>query len=169
MLRAVLLFYRLLSALAALAMLATFFFVMLGVIARIAGWDLPGLDAYAGYAIAAGLFLALPSTLKRGDHIRVTLVLDRLPVAGRSVMEWWSLLAAFGLSLYVSWYSVRLVWVSYEMHDVSPAADATPLWIPQLAMALGSIGLALAFAHALLARRRGENFIEESDEASHVE
>lgn len=169
MFQALLLFYRLLSALAAVAIVATFVFVILGVIARIAGWDIPGLDAYAGYAIAAALFLALPSTLQRGDHIRVTLVLDRLPGGGKSILEWWSLLAAFGLSSFVAWYAARLVWGSYVMHDISPAADATPLWIPQLAMALGCMALALAFGHALLSRRRGERFIEVSDEASHVE
>ena len=162
-------FYRLLSALSAVALVSTFVFVILGVVARTAGWDIPGLDSYAGYAIAAALFLALPSTLRRGDHIRVTLVLDRLPSAGKSILEWWSLLAAFGLSAYVSWYAARLVWDSYVMHDISPAADATPLWIPQLAMALGCAGLSVAFGHALMARRRGESFIEVSDEASHVE
>jgi TRAP-type C4-dicarboxylate transport system permease small subunit len=38
--------------------------------------DIQGLDAYAGYAIAATLFFALPTALMHGDHIRVTLLLD---------------------------------------------------------------------------------------------
>ena len=72
-------FFRLLLALACVAMVAAFAAVSLSVLSRLFGWDMPGLDAYAGYAIAAALFLALPSTLVRGEHIRVTLVLDRLP------------------------------------------------------------------------------------------
>jgi hypothetical protein len=56
--------------------------VLLGVIAREVHWDIGGLDAYAGYAIAATLFLALPATLQHGDHIRVTLVLTVYPPNG---------------------------------------------------------------------------------------
>jgi hypothetical protein len=57
---------------------------------------------------------------------------------------------AFGAGGVHGWYALRLVWVSYGMHDVSPAADATPLWIPQIAMALGCIGFALSLADALV-------------------
>ncbi|MDP1565188.1 MAG: TRAP transporter small permease, partial [Polaromonas sp.] len=57
-------FYKLLMALSCLAMLAAFGSVILGVLAREAAWDIAGLDAYAGYAIAAALFLALPGTLQ---------------------------------------------------------------------------------------------------------
>ena len=40
-------------------------------------FNLRGTDAYAGYCMAAAAFLALAHTLKRGEHIRVTLFLDR--------------------------------------------------------------------------------------------
>jgi hypothetical protein len=49
--------------------------------------------------------------------------------------------------------------VSYATHDISPGADVTPLWIPQLSMALGCAGLAVAFLHGLVARWRGQEFI----------
>ncbi len=169
MAKLVLNFYKLLMALSCLAMVAAFGAVLLGVIAREVHWDIGGLDAYAGYAIAAALFLALPATLQHGDHIRVTLLLDRVPPKLRGALEWWCLSAAFGLALYIAWYAVRLVWVSYITHDVSPAADASPLWIPQLSMALGCIGFALAFGQALVERWNGGNFIAVSADAAHVE
>ncbi len=162
-------FNRLLMGLSCVAMLAAFGTVMLGVLAREAKWDIAGLDAYAGYAIAAALFLALPGTLQHGDHIRVTLLLDRVSPKMRGILEWWSLGAGFALTAYVAWYAMRLVWVSYSTHDVSPAADASPLWIPQLAMALGCVGFALSFAHALALRWRGGSFIAVSSEAAHIE
>ncbi len=167
--RLVFLFYKLLMALSGLSMVAAFGAVLLGVVAREVHWDIPGLDAYAGYAIAAALFLALPGTLKHGDHIRVTLLLDRVPARLRSALEWWGLIAATGLTVFIAWYAVRLVWVSYVSHDVSPAADASPLWMPQIGMALGCIGFALSFAHALVERWRGGSFIAASSEAAHVE
>lgn len=159
-------FFRLLMALACVAMVAAFVAVSLSVLARLFAWDLPGLDAYAGYAIAAALFLALPSTLVRGEHIRVTLVLDRLAPRARQALEWWCLLAGCALSVYVAWYAVHMVWVSHTTHDVSPSADATPLWLPQLAMALGGIGLALAFLQALWWRLQGRELIASPAAAS---
>lgn len=157
--------HRWLLVLSCVGMLAAFGAVSLGILARLLRWDIPGLDAYAGYAIAASLFLALPATLLRGEHIRVTLVLERLPAAGRAALEWWCLLAGTALSLYLSWYALRLVWVSHVTHDISPGADVTPLWIPQLAMAVGCAGLTLAFLQALSSRWRGTDLLAPADAA----
>lgn len=153
-------FYRLLMTLSCLAMVSAFVAIILGVAAREFQWDFQGLDAYAGYAIAATLFLALPGTLKHGDHIRVTLVMQRLSPRAQNALEYWCLAAASALAVYLAWFACRLVWVSYVTHDVSPSADASPLWIPQLAMALGCIGFATSFCHALWARWSGKAFFD---------
>jgi TRAP-type C4-dicarboxylate transport system permease small subunit len=152
------LFNRVLLAGAALAMVSAFVVVMLGVLGRPLGWSLPGLDAYAGYAIAAALFLALPETLRRDRHIRVLLVAQRLPAAGRRGLEALCVVLGGGLSAALAWYALRLVWLSQRMHDVSTAADATPLWLPQLAMAAGCLGLTAAFVHAGWCRVRGRRW-----------
>lgn len=163
-------FYRLLMVLSCVSMVAAFVVVILGVLSReIAHFSIDGLDAYAGYAIAAALFFALPATLQNGDHIRVTLVLHRLPERVRGAFEWACLAAALALTVYIAWYAVRAVWISYITHDVSPAADASPLWIPQLSMAIGCIGFAMSFAHALVLRARGQVFIAAAGEAHRTE
>jgi TRAP-type C4-dicarboxylate transport system permease small subunit len=164
-----LLFYRLLMALSCLSMLVAFGTVLLGVVAREANWDIAGLDAYAGYAIAAALFLALPETLRHGDHIRVTLLLERVPDSLRRALEWWCLAVATLLALYIAWYASHLVWISYSTHDVSPGSDASPLWMPQLAMALGCVGFALSFMHALIENASGRRFMVTHHDISHVE
>jgi TRAP-type C4-dicarboxylate transport system permease small subunit len=99
----------------------------------------------------------------------VTLLLERVSPRVRGILEWWSLGAGFALAVYVAWYAARLVWVSYSTHDISPAADASPLWIPQLAMALGCIGFALSFVQALVERWHGGSFIAVSSETAHIE
>ena len=147
-----------LGALACVAMVAAFVSVATSVVSRLVGANVPGLDAYAGYAIAAALFLALPMTFQHGDHIRVTLFLDKLPLRVRPWLELWSLAAGFGLALYFAVFAARLVWISHLTHDISTSADATPLWIPQIAMALGCAGFALSLADALWARLRGRTF-----------
>ena len=160
--RLVYLFYQGLLALSCLSMLAAFGSVALGIVARQAQWDIPGLDAYAGYAIVCSLFFALPATLASGDHIRVTLVLDRLPASMRGVMEWFCLSAGLVVAGVMAWFAIRLAWVSWVTHDVSPAADVTPLWIPQMGVVLGCIGFAVAFAHALVVRWQGGDFMAKS-------
>ena len=151
-------FYKLLIILAALAMVSAFMCVMLGILGRQLDFNIRGLDAYAGYSIAAALFLALPDTLRKGDHIRVTLLLQKLPERVRNIFEYWSLIAGAGLSVYLAWFACRLAWQSHSFHDISQGADATPLWIPQIAMALGCIGFALSMLDALLARLQGRAF-----------
>lgn len=151
-------FYKILLALASVSMVAAFLSVMLGIIGRQIDWNIPGLDAYAGYSIAAVLFLALPSAFQHGDHIRVTLLLQSLPARARTAFEYGCLFAGLLLAIGLAWFSSRLAWVSYTLHDVSPAADATPLWIPQLSMVIGCAGFVLAFVHALLARWQGVAF-----------
>lgn len=162
---------RCLAVLAGAALVTAFVVVSLGVLARQMGWDIPGLDAYAGYAIAAALFLALPQTLRRQEHIRVTLLLEKLPPRGRAALEAWSLAAGLALAVFLAVYAVRLVWQSYALHDVSQGADATPLWIPQVAMALGCAGFALSMADALVSRWRGRPYFmaRPGEEPSHAE
>ncbi len=105
------------------------------------GWNLPGLDGYAGYAIAAALFLALPSTLQHNEHIRATLLLDHVSPGTRGRMETVALLLGTGITLYLAWFAMRLVWVSYTLHDVAPTGDATPMWIPAAEHGAGLRGL----------------------------
>ncbi len=163
-------FYAALMALAALALLICFAAVMLGIADRQFGFGLRGLDAYAGYAIAAALFLALPGTLQKGEHIRVTLLLQRLPARGQSVLAWWSLLAGILLSAMLAAYACRLVWVSWLTNDVSQGSDATPLWLPQTAMALGCLGLFVALVDAAISRATGGGFERQAaGEAARVE
>ncbi len=161
--------YRYLMLGACISMVAAFVAIGLGVIAREAAWNIQGLDAYAGYSIAAALFLALPSTLKQGDHIRVTLISQRLGERARYVLEHVCLFGGTALAGYMAYFACRLVWISRTTHDVSQGADATPLWIPQLFMAIGAIGFCIAFIDAWLHHIRGETFYVVGSDTARVE
>lgn len=141
--------------LAALCLVGLLAMVLLSVIGRQANFHLPGTDAYAGYLMAGSAFLALAHTLKRGEHIRVTLLLTTLHGRARRTLELWALSAATLLSGLSAFYSVRLVWQSHSFHDISTGSDATPLWIPQLGMAAGALILCLAFVDELQLEWRG--------------
>ena len=143
------------AALAALFMVLLLAMVLISILGRQLHFNLSGVDAYAGYMMAAAGFLALAHTLKRGEHIRVTLLLNALRGRPRGALEIWSLAAATLLAGLAAWYSVRLAWQSYTFHDISTANDATPLWLPQLPMAIGTVVLAIAFADELVLELRG--------------
>ena len=157
--------------LAALFLIGTLLMVLLGIAGRLLGFQVRGTDAYAGYLMAGAGFLALAHTLMRGEHIRVTLVLEHVGIAGKRRLERASLAIALLLSVAFAWYSVRLAWQSYAFHDISTGNDATPLWLPQLSMAAGNLFLAIAFVDLfvgeLAGRRRAA--APPADEPAHVE
>ena len=157
------------AVLAALCMVGLLITVLLSVVGRQLHFNVPVTDAYAGYLMAAAGFLALAHTLKRGEHIRVTLLLSVLQGRARHALELWALSAASALAVLTAVYSVRLVWQSHAFHDISTAADATPLWLPQLAMAAGTLVLAVAFIDELQLQWRGLRVAPTHTEASHNE
>jgi TRAP-type C4-dicarboxylate transport system permease small subunit len=99
----------------------------------------------------------------------VTLVLQKLPPAWRGVFEAWCLLAATALAAGLAWYAVKMVWVSRATNDVSQGSDATPLWLPQIAMALGCVGLLVALLDAGWCRLRGRPFFAAEGGSANVE
>jgi TRAP-type C4-dicarboxylate transport system permease small subunit len=151
--------------LAALFMVGLLAMVLLGVVSRLFHFHVPGTDAYAGYLMAGAGFLALAHTLKRGEHIRVTLLLSSLGQTGRRALEIWSLGAATLLSALFAFYSCRLAWQSRVFNDISTSNDATPLWLPQLAMAIGSLVLLVAFVDEFVLELRGRRKTTSPDEA----
>lgn len=149
---------------AALCMIGLLAMVLLSIVSRQLNFHVPGTDAYAGYLMAAAGFLALAHTLKKGEHIRVTLVLSHLRGGARRGLEIWSLAAATALASLSAFYSIKLAWQSHTFDDISTASDATPLWIPQLAMAAGTVILAIAFIDELVLELRGRRVQAASDE-----
>lgn len=131
---------------AAFFMVGVLVMVLASVLGRMFGFNLRGSDAYAGYSMAAAAFLALAHTLKRGEHIRVNLLLDRFGPRATHALEVWSHAAGTFFCAVLAVFCVRLVWQSHAFNDVSQGNDATPLWIPQIAMAAGAIVLFVAMA-----------------------
>ena len=155
--------------LAALAMIGVLLMVLISIVSRQLGFNVPGTDAYAGYSMAAAGFLALAHTLKKNEHIRVTLLLGRLKGRALRALQMWSLSAAVLLAALFAYYSVRLAWQSHALNDISTGNDATPLWIPQITMALGTVVLLIAFVDEWLLHLRGRQRGPVPEEALHNE
>jgi TRAP-type C4-dicarboxylate transport system permease small subunit len=155
--------------LGALGMIGTLVMVLIGVAGRLLHFHLPGTDAYAGYFMAAAGFLALAYTFKRNEHIRVSLLLEHLSPRPRRAFEIASLAAGTLLAALFAFFSIKLAYQSFDFNDISTANDATPLWIPQLAMALGTLVLFIALVDELALELSGRRAHKAPAEAARSE
>lgn len=147
--------YSAAGVLAAVFMIGVLVCISLSIGVRQLSMHIPGLDAYAGYCMAAAGFLALAHTLKKGEHIRVTLLLTSLPERARVRLDTLALIAGAVIAANLAWFSCKLVLDSYAYNDISTGEDATPLWIPQLSMAFGSVIFFIAMLDETLCRLSG--------------
>jgi TRAP-type C4-dicarboxylate transport system permease small subunit len=119
------------------------------------GLQVPSLAEIGGFLFVAAAFLALPSTLRAGGHVRVTL-LARLvagPIArGLSALV---LGAALGLAVFATWHLGAQALDSFQFNSLSFGRVRVPLWIPQAVMTAGMGLMALALADELVTVLRG--------------
>ena len=94
--------------------------------------------------MAAASFFAFAYALNHGAHIRVSIVLNALGKK-RVWGELWCFSIGALLATYFAWYAVKATYWSKLLNDISQGQDATPIWIPQLSMAVGSVVLAICF------------------------
>lgn len=135
--------YTLGGVISALFLLAMLGIIVAQMVARWSGVAFPGSTNYAGYCMAAASFFALAYTLNAGAHIRVNLMLSALGRHRR-----WGEIWCFGigalLATYFARYAIKGTMESVRWNDISQGQDATPLWIPQIAMCIGTVLLAVA-------------------------
>lgn len=141
--------YFLSGAIASSLLLILFGLVVVQMISRWMGNNIPGLTTVAGYIMGATSFFALAYTLNEGAHIRVTLLVRNLGPM-QKIVERLSVGAALLMALFMCFYAGKTVYASYLLHEVSQAQDATPLWIPQLAMFVGTLFFAMALIDLFL-------------------
>ena len=131
--------YTCAGVLSGLCMVALFGVTLAGVLSRLFGIYLPGLDGYAGYLLANCSFLGFVYASKMNGHVRMSLVLNAVSAPTRFKLEVWS--SAIGVVLvgYLAFYFIDMALVSFEYGDVSEGQDRTALWIPQIGLAVGSV------------------------------
>lgn len=143
------------AVLAALSLLGIFL-VMVGQVGlRAIGVPFPGADDISAYLCVATTFFALALTFRRGEVIRVGLVLERLGPGPRRAVETVALVLAVIATAYAVWWTLDDVLFSLEIGDLAQGALPIPLWIPKLAMPLGAGLLLVAELDELATVLRG--------------
>ena len=119
------------------------------------GLVVPSYANFAGFFLTGATFFALAYTLKRGAHIRVTLVIQLLGPKARQVVEVWCILVGLAIAGFFTWYTFGLVAESYRFGDMSTGMVAIPIWIPQGALVLGGGVLTIALLDELVTALSG--------------
>ena len=125
-------------------LIAILVIIVLQMLARWTGQVFPGATDYAGYCMAAASFFAFAYALNHGAHIRVSILLTALG-RHRKWGEIWCFGIGTAISTWFAWYAIRGNQISLRFNELSQGLDATPIWIPQLSMSIGTVLLAVAF------------------------
>lgn len=141
--------YLLCGYFAAFCLIAILTIVTMQMVARWTGEILPGTSDYAGYFMASSTFFAFAYALNNGSHIRVNMLLNAMG-GKRRWGELWCFAVASVLSIFWAYHAIKTVYWSYRLGDISQGLDATPIWIPQIAMAAGSVVFAISLIDNLV-------------------
>lgn len=144
------------GALAAVCLAGIATLIAAQIVARLFGHQIAGADDLAAWALAGSIFLALPYAFLRGDHIRVTLLMQFLPERAKRPYEVCATLIALGLSAWCAWHAVYFVYESYAYNEIAQGMIRVPLWIPQLSMPIGLILITLMLVIHLVDALRGK-------------
>lgn len=122
---------------AGLFLVVIFVLMMLLSVGREINLNVPSGDDFAGWAFAAMAFFGLAHTFKRGEMIRVGLLIERLGGEAKKLAELLALAIAAGFIAYFAWQTGKLAYDSWQFFDMSTGVVSVPLWIPQLSLVLG--------------------------------
>lgn len=147
--------YAVSAGLAALSLLGIFLVMMAQVALREMQRQLPGADDISAYLCVATTFFALAATFRRGELIRVGMVLDRLGPGPRRMAEALVLALAGVIVGAIAWFTWQDMLFSLEIEEVAQGTVAFPLWVPKLAMPIGAGLLLVAILDELAAVLRG--------------
>jgi TRAP-type C4-dicarboxylate transport system permease small subunit len=136
-------------------LVAIFAIMMIMSVGRQFSLNIPAGDDIASWCMAAMAFLGLAHTFKRGEMIRVGLLLERLHGRTRQVAEIIALGVATAFILYFTRHAVQMTYDSWRFNDMAQGVLAVPMWIPQLGFTGGLVILAVALVDEMVSVIRG--------------
>ncbi len=131
---------RFAGALAAICMVGMVLLLLAELALRPFGVLVPSADDFTTFLMVAAAFLGFVHAYAHGQHVRVELLVKRLPDAARRPVEIVSLMVATVLLAWLTVTATQLAMAAHRYHDMSDTLIPVPLWIP---MGIVPIGLAL--------------------------
>jgi TRAP-type C4-dicarboxylate transport system permease small subunit len=143
------------GALAALCLAAIAVVMLAQAGMREFGFLLRGADDIVAWLCAATAFLALGHTFRRGELVRVGIIVDRLPPRARRKAALAALAIAVVFVGYMLYAVARFVYESWQFKEVAQGLIEIPIWIPQLSFLAGALVLFIAVLDEFIVLVRG--------------
>jgi TRAP-type C4-dicarboxylate transport system permease small subunit len=135
---------RLVQAVAVICMLALVACVVLGVVSRQINAPLAWTDELAQMFLVWSALAGWMIALRRRSHIRITMLIDRLPVRGRAVAEIAIQLGVVTFGLLMLRYGFGLIERTWDVEAISLPISSAIIYVPLPALALALILQGLA-------------------------
>jgi TRAP-type C4-dicarboxylate transport system permease small subunit len=119
------------------------------------GYLVRGADDIVAWLCAATAFLALGHTFRRGELVRVGLLIDLLPPRPRRAFALAALAIALAFVGYMLYAVLLFVYASWKFNEVAQGLIQLPIWIPQLSFAAGSLIFFIAVLDEFVVLVRG--------------
>jgi TRAP-type C4-dicarboxylate transport system permease small subunit len=104
----------------------------------------PWVDEAVGYVLVASVMFAIAEALRRGEHIAVDVLTEKLPPAGRRAVYAFGMVAVAVTAAALVYEGWGMVEFSRMIGIVSIGYLEIPIWIPQALVPLGGVLLLLA-------------------------
>jgi TRAP-type C4-dicarboxylate transport system permease small subunit len=128
----------------AACVLAVFGLMLAQALLRLNGTMVRGADDLTAWACAGAAFLPLAATFKRGELVRMGIVIDQFSDTTARWIELTTLTLCSIFAVYMTYWLGFMAYESYIYDSRGQGLLALPLWIPQFPVAFGSGVLAIA-------------------------
>ena len=142
--------YHLSGGIAAIFLFCILLMIVIQMVARWSGIVVAGLTDIAGYCMAATSFFGLGYAMSNNSHIRVELVLSAMKTDRKAAEIICTTVASLIAAAFV-WFAVKANYISFVLGERSQGQDEMFVWIPQLAMSIGTVVLLVALLDRLYA------------------
>lgn len=142
--------YLLSGDIAAVFLFCILLMIVIQMFARWSGIVVAGLTDIAGYCMAATSFFGLGYAMSKNSHIRVDLLLSGMKADRRAAEVICTTIASIIAAAFV-WFAIKANYISFTLGERSQGQDELYVWIPQIAMSIGTVVLLIALLDRLYA------------------
>ncbi|HEX5767390.1 MAG TPA: TRAP transporter small permease [Burkholderiales bacterium] len=143
------------GALAAICLASIAVVMLAQALMRELGMLFRGADDMVAWLTAASAFLALGHTFRRGELVRIGLLIDRLPPRVQRPLALCALAVSVLFVGYMAYAVLRFVFESWQFNELAQGLIQIPIWIPQMSFVLGALILFVAVVDEFLVLARG--------------
>jgi len=105
---------------------------------------------YSGYLMVAVVLAGLSYTLRTDGHIRITILLVKLPPQFQRYLEAAAMLMALLVTGFICYYAILMAVDAYTYEMTADSISQTPLYLPQALIPIGLLGLCVQLLAQLL-------------------